>query len=525
MKIHSIQFKFITTVISAIIAISVFAGGLSTYEVDNYVQQHTKELIEVSCSNEAAQVNDTLNDIEKSVKIMESYLLSMFQNSTDITDPDTQNKIIQSASEMFIDIAANTEGALAYYFRFAQEISNSTSGIFHSKLNGGDEYIHLEPTDISLYEKDDIEHVGWYWIPYEAGHPVWLDPYYNQNNNTLMISYVTPLYHNNQFFGVVGMDFDYTLLIDRIHKIEIFQHGFAHLELNDIVIHVGKEHSVEEDIHNTTENHLRVSQKLTNGMELVLYANADDIFQIRLSIALKILISTVLIMLLFLLIVVFIVKNIIKPIKKLTNAAIKMSNGDYNIEIEHSNTYEIQQLSMAFENMSINLSEHKKLQHLLAYRDPLTGLRNTTSYKEWIIDFNKKIKEEDVAFGLAVLDINYLKEANDTYGHNIGNKLIKASAQIISDTFKRSPVFRIGGDEFLVILQGRDLECYNELITEFESKCENTHVEDENICLTVSIAKGFSIYNPSTDIQFADVFKRADNAMYVNKKYIKMSHI
>ena len=157
----------------------------------------------------------------------------------------------------------------------------------------------------------------------------------------------------------------------------------------------------------------------------------------------------------------------------------------------------------------------------MTYRDSLTGLRNTTSYKEWVVDFDKKIKEEKVSFGVVVFDINYLKEANDTYGHNIGNKIIVSASQIIASTFKRSPVFRIGGDEFVAILQGSDLEDRKKLFLQFETACENTILEEEG--LSISVAKGFAMFDSAKDTQFSDVFNRADDRMYQHKKKIKTS--
>ena len=71
MKLHSVQFKFIMTIISAILALAILVGGLCIYEVDNYVQHHTKEIVEIMSSNEASQINDVFGDIETSVRIME----------------------------------------------------------------------------------------------------------------------------------------------------------------------------------------------------------------------------------------------------------------------------------------------------------------------------------------------------------------------------------------------------------------------------------------------------------------------
>ena len=256
-------------------------------------------------------------------------------------------------------------------------------------------------------------------------------------------------------------------------------------------------------------------------MTLVLSASYDDIWQIRYDIIYKIVITMVFLALIFSLIVFFVVKKTVQPLEKLTDASIRLSNGDYDVKIEHSNTYEIQQLSTAFEAMLLNLREHERLQHLLAYRDSLTGLRNTTSYKKWVLDFDKKVKEDGVSFGIVMLDLNFIKETNDTYGHDAGNKLIICAAQIISDTFKRSPVFRIGGDEFVVILQNRDLEEREALFEKFEAECAISFIEADEASIPVRIAKGFAEFDPATDSSFSDVFDRADDAMYKNKKNMK----
>lgn len=516
MKKQTIQFKFLITFISAMLAITIFIGGLSIYEVDQFVQHQTENLINVTCEKDASQINDIFGDMEKSVHIMESYVLGLINSKSDIEDAEKQAEILKRSDEMFIDVANNTDGAVAYYFRFAPELSHSTFGLFYSKVKGKDGFIRFEPTDISLYDKSDTEHVGWYWQPYDAGKPVWMLPYYNKNNDILMISYVVPMYYENEFIGVVGMDFDYTVLTDKIHKMKIYENGFAHLEYEGNVIH-------SENIKNyeNPEEYLRVSKELKNGMTLVLSASYDDIRQIRYDIALKILFAVLLLAALFSLIVIFIVRRIVYPLKTLTDASVKLSNGDYDVEIVHSDTYEIKLLSTAFENMALHLKEHEKLQHLLAYRDSLTGLRNTNSYWAWITDFDKEIETKEIDFGVIVLDINYLKETNDRYGHDVGNKLIVSAARVISNIFKRSPVFRIGGDEFLVILQNRDLEEYKELLKKFDEECLNHSVATDKENIPVSIAKGFARYDSKKDTNFIDVFNRADDAMYENKRKIK----
>jgi diguanylate cyclase (GGDEF)-like protein len=216
------------------------------------------------------------------------------------------------------------------------------------------------------------------------------------------------------------------------------------------------------------------------------------------------------------------VKKIVDPLKELTEASKKLAEGDYAVNIVESSTYEIKQLSAAFENMTVNLREHEKVQHILAYRDSMTGVRNTTSYKVWVSDFDNDIKANTVEdFSILVLDMNYLKEANDLYGHDVGNRLIITAAQIISAVFKRSPVFRIGGDEFLVVLQHRDLEEADDLIATLDSECMNASVDTGTKSIPISIARGMASFNPDTDTAFIDVFNRADDAMYQHKRSTK----
>ena len=176
-------------------------------------------------------------------------------------------------------------------------------------------------------------------------------------------------------------------------------------------------------------------------------------------------------------------------------------------------------LGAAFENMARNLEEHEKIQSLMAYRDSLTGLKNTNSYRVWVSEFDKATEKPDI--GIVMLDLNFLKRTNDTYGHDVGDKLISTAAQLIAGIFKRSPVFRIGGDEFLVVLLDRDLEECDGLLKMLDAENGNTFVDADGEKLPVSLAVGFARYDPKNDLKFVDIFNRADDAMYGNKRRSK----
>ena len=97
MKLNSIQFKVLTTILSAMLAITVLIGGLSIYEVDRFIQKQTKDFIQVTCEKETAEVNDIFGDMEKSVNIMSGYVLDSFDTLAEVKDPERQKEILDAA--------------------------------------------------------------------------------------------------------------------------------------------------------------------------------------------------------------------------------------------------------------------------------------------------------------------------------------------------------------------------------------------------------------------------------------------
>ena len=158
-----------------------------------------------------------------------------------------------------------------------------------------------------------------------------------------------------------------------------------------------------------------------------------------------------------------------------------------------------------------------------AEKDALTGIRNRHAYDNEVkkIEWNmqgKGFRE----FGIAMVDLNYLKRINDTFGHDKGNIAIRKICDIVCRNFSHSPVFRIGGDEFVVILENEDYENAEELIRTFKSKLR-TIQEDASLepWEQVSAAIGWSLFDENVDSAVQNVFKRADELMYEDKKAMK----
>ena len=158
-----------------------------------------------------------------------------------------------------------------------------------------------------------------------------------------------------------------------------------------------------------------------------------------------------------------------------------------------------------------------------AKTDALTHVKNTHAYNDKIADINSIIRNVgDIDLAIVLCDINDLKKENDIYGHDSGDEYIKNSAKIICDTYLHSPVYRIGGDEFAVILQGKDFAMAERLLIKLRNSSYTASLLPDSFSGKASLASGMAIFDPSIDTEFADVVKRADIAMYENKQSIKI---
>ena len=151
-----------------------------------------------------------------------------------------------------------------------------------------------------------------------------------------------------------------------------------------------------------------------------------------------------------------------------------------------------------------------------AMKDPLTGVGSKVAYEKEVDRLGVKMMMPSFHFGIVMIDLNFLKRTNDTYGHDIGDMAISSLALIICDIFRHSSVYRIGGDEFVVIVQGEDYEYVGSLLEKIRNLLNET---DPNLAPyeAVSAAVGYAEFTDE-DNEYKDVFKRADDDMYTEKK-------
>lgn len=159
-----------------------------------------------------------------------------------------------------------------------------------------------------------------------------------------------------------------------------------------------------------------------------------------------------------------------------------------------------------------------------AYTDMLTGVNNSTAYYNAVERENEEIRKGTASFAVLIFDINGLKAINDEYGHSVGDVFILKSVEIMSEVLGKKNIYRVGGDEFITIIDGANEETLKDIYERLDKETEAINAKKRPFKEKVSFARGATVFNPVTDTEFKDVFKRADMLMYLNKTdyYAKM---
>lgn len=543
----SIQTKFIVLILGCVLLSSAVIGGAGVLSSKKVVDQDSSQIMNLMCSEKAEEINALLSRIQQSVETLAVYSLDQLDSVERLkSDPAYVEEYTRRLEAVAVNAADNTEGAMAVYVRYNPDFSSPTSGLFWSKTALSGNFQRLVPTDFSSFSPTDVEHVGWYYIPVKSGKATWMDPYLNQNINVQMISYVIPLYVNNETIGVVGMDIDLNVITESVRGMRVYDSGNAFLtsKQGDVVYHdnlaagtsmAGADKSLEtvvREMENETsgsslfeydwkgQDKRMAFRSLSNGMRLAITAPVEEIDEEKNQLIFQSTFAGLLIAAISVILTILMTRRLIKPLKELNAAAQKIAGGDLSISLTTQTKDEVGTLAESFQQTVNHLQQYIDYINGLAYRDSLTGVKNKTAYQDAVHRLEEQMNLGRPEYAVVVFDINGLKRINDTYGHDFGDMLIIDSCKLICKTFKRSPVFRIGGDEFVAILESGDFDHYAELLEEFETamaQYNHTARDDSKI----SIARGIAIYSYETDLVFGNVFKRADEAMYQNKATMK----
>lgn len=251
---RSIKTKIFLSIILSSILIALFVGSAGIFNSTTMSKENSKEKIELTCENEANELNLKISKIQLSVNTLAKIstdslgdVNKFFSDSNYLNDYQSR---IEPIAKQF---GNNTDGAMTFYIRFNPKYTPPTSGIFYSRENTKDSFKKLVPTDFTKYDPSDTNHVGWYYTPIKNGKATWLEPYLNSNVNVYMISYVVPIFKNGQTIGVVGMDIDFNQIKNIVKGTKVYDTGYSFLldEKGNFMIH--PKYNIQNNL-NTVDN-------------------------------------------------------------------------------------------------------------------------------------------------------------------------------------------------------------------------------------------------------------------------------
>lgn len=489
----ALQKKLLILITSSILISTLIVMVIAFSNNNRMVESNSEQIIQLMCSEKRQVIDEKLLNIEQSVNVLYYFAVRETSEFSDLWQNEELFEEHISRMKALIETTARyTDGAISVYYRLDAAIKGPKQGVWLVQNDTG-EFVEHEMTDLSLYDKNDIEHVGWYYIPVANGKETWINPYYNQNMDEEMISYVIPIIWEEQVIGVVGMDIATKLLYENTKHVTVFDTGYAflmdnegnfvyhpemkatviteafndqHAYLYDKSLVSAEKHSVENYRWNDADKKMS-AQKLRNGMIFTVCVTEQELKEPQQKILATSFIVIALIMSVFVAITVSITKVIVK----------------------------------------------------LIYTDAMTKVRNKTAYTECVDSIYKRIRDkEKINFIVAVADINDLKKTNDTYGHEYGDKLIQNGAAILKNIWGSDVTYRVGGDEFVMVCLDMEKENAQKKMALFEEAIGEFNRQNDKVELNLQIALGMAVYNPDTDKEYMDVFRRADSAMYEDKK-------
>ena len=522
----------VMTLCTTLIALSI-ATAIGVISIQRLGRNDADQMFHLTAKTGAMNLETYFESVEHSVETVST----LVQGSFDGMPFEGLEAQVERTRNLFERIVYHTNGVLTYYFRIDPEVSSDVKGFWYVNQDGNGFQEH-EVTDISQYDTNDTSRLVWFTVPKATGKGVWLPPYFTENLGTRVISYNVPVYWINRFVGVIGIEIDYEMLAREVATINIFETGYAFiLDENSTVFYHPQIDSEQLYLETTAisdpeqfigSNHIRYTYKgvdkeavwvpLSNGMRLYVAAPVSEIDSRWMSMIWNILIAALVLLAVSCAVTLRFASRLTKPLRELTEAARQVQNGNYDLTLAYNRNDEVGILTQAFKELTAHTKENLTEARRMAAVDALTGVKNKTSYTLWEEKINEEIKKgEKEPFAVVVCDINSLKAVNDLYGHKEGDACIKNGCRKICGVFSHSPVFRIGGDEFVVILSGEDYAVRNRLLEQINAIPRDA----SKIRFGETISAGMAEYKKDRHLSLSSVFEEADKAMYERKQFVK----
>ena len=529
----------VMTLLVVVVAVTIVTI-LSVIFIIKTEHRESDQLLLLLCETGERNLDYYFNSVQKSVEKVASFAE---KDIDDLDDKELQAHV-DRVEKYFDEMASKTNGVLTYYYRIDPEVSKTVKGFWYTDLDG-EGFTEHEVTDITKYDTSDTSSLVWFTVPKYQGRSIWLPPYITDNLDKRVISYNVPIYRRGDFVGVIGIEIDYSVMAEQVDSIRLYENGYAFLNDSEGNLFYHPRIDVSKLTPETmppvpdgivgdstfiTYTFEGVDKKaawlqLGNGMRLnvtVPVSETDGDWQMLIY---NILILAVEVLIAACIFTMFYSKRITKPLEELTEAANMVDMENYDFRLDYDRDDELGRLTNTFKRLANNMRNHINDLNEQVYVDSLTLVKNKGAFASYSEELQAQIDNdrENIRFAVGIFDCDNLKKVNDVYGHDKGDIYIKKASHLICSTFSRSPVFRIGGDEFSVVLKNQDYENREELIASFEKEEADISAAALNKWEEVHLSMGIAEFDPATDRSLTDVVRRADKMMYEYKKKAKES--
>lgn len=412
----SIKTKIIVTVILCSLVSTFICGAISIVNSVSTSYEDSQQEMQLKCVSQSDELDTMMQNVSQSVEMVYSIAVAKlehvasFRTSKDYVDTYTKQML-----PILMQSAQNTKGALTAYIRYNPEFTEPTSGLFLTRDNSDSEFESVTPTDFSMYDPSDVEHVGWYYIPVQNGKETWMEPYLNSNIGVYMISYVIPIEVDGESIGIIGMDIDFSEFTDTIDSLSIFDSGYGFLVnesgkvmyhkdleigsnladadsgLQSVVDALGNEQTEETAVSYTYQGKDKVMyyKTLENGMKFVLTAPKTELQEKSRQLAKQIFGGAAFAMILTIIIGTVLGFTITKPITQIDGIVKQTAEFEFASNPANQHLYkrkdETGRMAISLHNMRKNLR-----QMVANIRHVYTDLKNTT---EQLSDTTKRVRE------------------------------------------------------------------------------------------------------------------------------------
>ncbi|WP_325893442.1 GGDEF domain-containing protein [Grimontia sp. NTOU-MAR1] len=258
-----------------------------------------------------------------------------------------------------------------------------------------------------------------------------------------------------------------------------------------------------------------------NGGNIYAVFDASNLFSLKHEIYLTIAIEAVIALMVSLLLIVGVTHWLVAPLRTLAEQMdkdIEQLNIAALDEINRSD--EIGTLARGLHRLTRKTQSQLKLLKHLSDTDALTGLSGRHNYENRAEALFNTTRNQGASFGVIVCDIDFFKLYNDTFGHGKGDEVIKKIADVLlSATRNNDLCFRIGGEEFVVLLKVYEAESLIRIAERMRSEVEEMGIHHVSEHGAVTLSVGAVMVSPrATSLSYQDVFDFADKQLYVAKR-------